>query len=226
MVAKSRKSGRKVKIGASKKVNRVVKKLIKTELKKDVERKVVISKYEASSSYMAQLYTCQPLYEISVGTGSTQRLGNQVNVQNVRCRLVTNISATSQSIFRVIGVWLPRQYSALNNNFNLPPIDVDLFYQITGNAGNIYEMINNKLPHRVVYDKLISVTAPYSTAKKTTSTDFNINMHNKKVTFGSTNLLTDENFYITVIPYTPGGTPTTTSCGYIHLQTLTTFTDL
>lgn len=203
----------------------MVKRMVQNELKKTQETKINKVSYQSSVLTMNTLYCIAPIQDIAVGTAVNQRVGNQISVKHMRYRVSLNNATLTQVKFRLITVWIPHNTTISSGTFAGAIGTTELFYTTGSDNGIIFSLYNNKLPHTVICDKIITVNADYSGQSKTITKNFDCPI-NKKITYKpSSTLLTDWNLYTVVIPYSPGATPAVTQIGYINIDSITTFTD-
>lgn len=174
------------------------------------------------------IYTIAPTQALMKGVDGNQRTGDQVFMKHIAMKFaIGNYSVgnvgTGQVKYRVMGLWLDKQLTSANPSTTLwsGVGSTDVFHN---SASVVNAMINNKLGHKVICDRVYTVT-PSTEGNKVIQVKLDCPI-NRKVTYTSNGVyFKDEQLYFLVIPWATVPTPTTNYAGQILIDGLVTYRD-
>lgn len=174
------------------------------------------------------LYTMAPTQAIAKGVDANQRTGDQIFLKHVAMKLgIGNYSAggvgTGQTKYRVLGMWLDKQCTAVNPATTLWS-GVGASDLLHGSANNVNAMINNKLGAKIICDRVYTI-APSAEGNRLAQVKIDCPI-NRKVTYTSNGVyFKDEQLYFVVIPWATNPTATTNYAGQLLVDGIVTYRD-
>lgn len=207
---------------------KIVRRVVKQELRKDEETKQLPFAYSSNALGHNTMYSVYPWQALNQGTSGSTRVGDQVFLRHMKMRgYASNTTVLPTIKYRILGVWLDKKYpnattvaTATSAYQTIAPVSTDLFF--TTHSILSTALINNKLEHQVVFDRLIEIKTEVGT-RETKRFDIDVPIM-KKVTLQTDNLLKDSQFYVIIIPdgdIVTAGMPV----GFLSLQGVLTYTD-
>lgn len=202
-----------------------VRRVVRSEMNRQEEIKQIASQYGVASPTFTNndLFTMAPFQGIVLGTSDSQRIGSQIFIKNYIARFTaTGALASLNSIIRVVAVWMDKQVaiptiSAANGGV----IASELFL---GAFKNVNAMVNNKLDHTIVYDRLFKLESK-NTNIGNAIFECKIPI-NQKVTYNTGSVqMKDKNFYVVFMISVPAASGGVASAWQVNVDQLVTYKD-
>lgn len=210
--------------------------VVRREIFKQEETKVKsLAPYTSNVLAMNIMYTMSPFQTIALGTSDSERIGQSIYVRHVKITgSVSNNPLIMSAGVRILVYWMDEKFNTQWGawNYATGPSQTALFYDTTsgGAANQLNAIVNNKLGNPVIYDRVIMCTQQQPVANgQLVVKNFKIDLPIfKKFTYeyGSTPYcFNDKQLYISVIPWSPLGTPGTTQPINLSVQGIVTYKD-
>lgn len=204
----------------------LVRKTVRSEMNRQEEIKQSFNFYGIASPAMLNdcIYTTAPLQSVAQGTGDSNRIGNQIYLKNLHLRMTfSGALASLNARFRVMVLWLDKQVSipAISAT-NAGVINTDLFF---GNYRLVNALINNKLEHKVIYDKVINIESK-NTSIPQGLLDVRVPLNTKVTYLTAGGVFTKEKqLYVCWMPSIPFATSGVASAWQVNIDQLLTYKD-
>lgn len=207
---------------------RAVKRIARREIARQEEVKQFPCGFFADALQHNSVWTFAPTQGITKGVDANQRTGDQIFLKHVTAKMqVGNYSVggigNGQVKYRVLGMWLDKQYTATNtwNGLFSGVGSSDVFI---GSASLVNALINNKLGAKVICDKIYTV-APSDEGKKVINLKLDCPI-NKKVTYSANGkYFKDEQLYFVIVPWATMPSATTNYAGQLLVDAIVTYRD-
>jgi len=185
-----------------------MRRIAKQVVMKAEETKVCVANGYITNLDMQNLYVSAPLQAVSQGTSASQRLGDEVYVRNVRCRIVFRSAGTQPHLVaRVTAMWHPTNLDITSKPGFWAVNYVDKTDYLHPSLGPSTEaFVNYTGLAKPVYDKIFRVnsTAPETSEVQDRSIDFNLRINKKLKYSSSTSGLLDKQLYLVISTFAPG----------------------
>lgn len=214
----------------------LVKRIVQQEIRQEAEVKQTYGHQTLighSTLQHGNIYACSPVMNLVQGDDSNQRTGNEVFLRHLLIKgLIGNSSTVAEARFRVMVIASRKAYAptlagsyanwaGIAETFVADGLFIPSGYTTPYNA-----LVNyHNTDFRVLSDRKLVIRPNLSSSVKSVPFTKDIKIM-KKVEYrsASAGALTGMNYYVAIMPYTPGGT-TSTSVGFIDTEFTCTFQD-